>query len=112
MGLRLGRGLHRDNLQAVLDFEDFIYNRTNGDPADVLKKLGDAATKYVITVDIHSKRKSVLAYSLPRDNVEPIQNLTKDKVLRICTTSVFNLRGMKGGTATSFERSHLHLKIV
>ena len=38
MRLRLGRGLHRHNLQAVLDFEDFIHNRTDGSPADVFKK--------------------------------------------------------------------------
>ena len=43
MRLRLGRGLHRHNLQAVLDFEDFIHNRTDGSAADVFKKLGDAA---------------------------------------------------------------------
>ena len=90
MRLRLGRGLHRHNLQAVLDFEDFIYNRTNGDPADVFKKLGDAANKYVTTVEFHTKRKSVRSYSLPEDNVEAIQDLTRDKIVRLCTTSVFN----------------------
>ena len=113
MRLRLGRGLHRHNLQAVLDFEDFIYNRTNGDPADVFKKLGVAANKYVTTVDFHSKRKSVRSYSLPEDNVEAIQDLTRDK---LCASALLvfliKLGSMKRRTAIFFERSHLHYEIV
>ena len=38
MRLRLGRGLPRHHLQAVMDLEDFIYNRTNGTPQDILRK--------------------------------------------------------------------------
>ena len=51
MRLRLGRDLDRHNLQSVLDFEDFVYNRTNGLPANIFKVLGDAATTYVRTID-------------------------------------------------------------
>ena len=47
MRLRLERGLHQHNLQAVLDFKDFVWNRTDGSPANVFKKLGDAARAYV-----------------------------------------------------------------
>ena len=39
MRLRLGRGLRRHNLQGVMDFEDFIRNRTDGTPQDILKTL-------------------------------------------------------------------------
>ena len=46
MRLRLGRGLRRHNLQAVMDFEDFVINRTNGTPQDIFKKLGNAAFTY------------------------------------------------------------------
>ena len=51
MRLRLGRGLRRHNLQPVMDFEDFVYNRTNGRPASIFKTLGDAAKLYCSTVD-------------------------------------------------------------
>ena len=89
MRLRLGRGLHRHNLQAVLDLEDFIYNRTNGDPPDIFKKLGDSATTYVQTCDTQTIRKSLLAYKLPQDDVEEIVELTIDKITQLCSTSVF-----------------------
>ena len=42
MRLRLGRGLPRHNLQAVMDFEDFVYNRTDGSPQSVFKTLGNS----------------------------------------------------------------------
>ena len=60
MRLRLGRGLHRHNLQAVLDFEDFVWNRSDGTPADVFKKLGDAAHAYVSSQDCDAPRISNL----------------------------------------------------
>ena len=47
MRLRLGRGLPRHNFQAILDFEDFVLDRTDGSQANIFKKLGDAATAYV-----------------------------------------------------------------
>ena len=72
MRLRLGRGLHRHNLQAVLDFEDFVLNRTDGTPAGVFKKLGDAAHAYVSKVVCEAPRLSNLTYKLPADDVEQI----------------------------------------
>ena len=42
MRLRMGRGIHRHNLQPILDFEDFVYNRTDGTPSCIFKKLVDA----------------------------------------------------------------------
>ena len=89
MRLRLGRGLHRHNLQAVLDLEDFIFNRTNGDPADIFKKLGDASKQYVSTYDPHTVRKSVVPYALPQDDVQPIIGLNMAKIRGLCSTSVF-----------------------
>ena len=89
MRLRLGRGLHRHNLQAVLDLEDFICNRTNGDPADIFKQLGDASKKYVSTHDEKTIRKSLVGYELPQDDVEPIAGLDMDKIQTLCSVSVF-----------------------
>ena len=89
MRLRLGRGLHRHNLQAVLDLEDFIFNRTNGDPADIFKKLGDTSKQYVSTYDPHTVRKSVVPYTLPQDDVQPINGLTLEKIRGLCSASVF-----------------------
>ena len=79
MRLRLGRGLHRHNLQAVLDFEDFVWNRTDGSPANIFKKLGDAAMAYVSSPVSDIDRISNLAYELPADDIEHIEglNLTK-----------------------------------
>ena len=66
MRLRLERGLHQHNLQAVLDFEDFVWNRTDGSPANVSKKLGDAARAYVPSPVCDSKRISNLFYSFDK----------------------------------------------
>ena len=90
MRLRLGRGLHRHNLQAVLDFEDFVWNRTDGSPADVFKKLGDAALTYVSSLDWNSNRLSNLTYKLPADDVEQIDGLLLSKIKQLCSASVFS----------------------
>ena len=87
MRLRLGRGLHRHNLQAVLDFEDFIYNRTNGDPADIFKKLGDTSKLYLDTVDNVTVRKSVVAIHLPEDDVQGNVGLHINQIQQLCKTS-------------------------
>lgn len=90
MRLRLGRGLHRHNLQAVLDFEDFIWNRTDGSPADVFKKLGDAAFAYVTTEVCDARRLSNLTYELPADDVHEIKGLDLSKIKMLCSPSVFS----------------------
>ena len=89
MRLRLGRGLHRHNLQAVMDFEDFIWNRTDGSPAHVFKTLGDAAKAYVSTTDCDAQRMSILAYELPADDIEYIDGLDLTAIRQLCTASVF-----------------------
>ena len=89
MRLRLGRGLHRHNLQAVLDFEDFVHNRTDGKPATIFKKLGDAATLYVATVDYETTRCSNISVLLNEDSLDKIEGLDLSKVQTICTNSVF-----------------------
>lgn len=89
MRLRLGRGLHRHNLQAVLDFEDFVWNRSDGTPADVFKKLGDASYAYVTTVNCDAERVSNLTYKLPSDDVEVINGLLLPKIKKLCSPSVF-----------------------
>ena len=90
MRLRLGRGLHRHNLQAVMDFEDFIWNRTDGSPAHVFKTLGDAAMTYVSTPDCDAQRMSNLAYELPADDIEYIDGLDLTAIRRLCSASVFS----------------------
>ena len=90
MRLRLGRGLHRHNLLAVLDFEDFIWNRSDGTPADVFKKLGDAAHAYVLTPVCEASRLSNLPYKLPADDVEHINGLVSAKIKLLCSASVFS----------------------
>ena len=82
MRLRLGRGLHRHNLQAVLDFEDFVHNRTDGKPATIFKKLGDAATLYVATVDYETTRCSNISVLLNEDSLDKITNSVFEKTKR------------------------------
>ena len=89
MRLRLGRGLHRHNLQTAMDFEDFVYNRTNGTPAEIFKKLGDAAKEYVSCSDLYLNRLSNIPYKLPEDDVKSIQDLTIENIKLLCKSSVF-----------------------
>ena len=89
MRLRLGRGLHRHNLQPVMDFEDFLYNRTNGTPSDVFKKLGDVAAIYCRTIDETTHRNSVIPISLNNDIFTVVQGLSLGIIERLCSGSVF-----------------------
>ena len=89
MRLRLGRGLHRHNLQAVMDFEDFVHNRTDGNPATIFKKLGDAAALYVTTVDYETRRHSNISVLLNGDSVDKIEGISLTQVQKLCTASVF-----------------------
>ena len=89
MRLRLGRGLRRHHLQPWLDFEDYVYNRTDGSPQDIFKKLGDAATKYVTTQDIITRRASNIPQQLPQDIIHPVEGLTFTKIKLLSSPSVF-----------------------
>ena len=89
MRLRLGRGLHRHHLQAWLDFEDFVYNRTDGSPQDIFKKLGDAATRYIITHDQQTIRASNIPHQLDLDHIGHIEGLTLTKIQGLTSDSIF-----------------------
>ena len=89
MRLRLGRGLHRHNLQPVMDLEDFIYNRTNGTPADVFKKIGDIAAIYCNTVDLVTPRNSVIPLRLHEDIWVNVPGLTTSIIQSLCSESVY-----------------------
>ena len=89
MRLRLGRGLPRHNLQSWLDFEDFLYNRTDGTPQDIFKTLGDAATKYVQTVDLNTIRNSSIPEKLGPDALQPIPGLFSNDIKTLCSLNVY-----------------------
>ena len=90
MRLRLGRGLPRHNLQSFMDFEDFMYNRTNATPSDVFKKLGDIASIYCRSTDDTSQRHSVNSVRLNDDTKDPdFQGLSLDSISTRCSASVF-----------------------
>ena len=90
MRLRMGRGLHRHNLQPVMDLEDFIYNRTDGSPADIFKKIGDIATIYCRTVDVETNRHSNIPYTLRPDIIGFPAGLTLSLIEGLCSQSVFS----------------------
>ena len=89
MRLRLGRGLRRHNLQAVMDFEDFVRNRTDGTPQDIFKHLGSAAFLYISIKHDDVPRTSLISKALRPDHIEPIQNLTRTLIKKLCTDSVY-----------------------
>ena len=89
MRLRLGRGLPRHHLQAWLDFEDFVYNRTDGTPQDIFKKLGDAATRYISTHDEETIRSSNIPQQLEPDHFEQIAGLTLTTIKPLASNNVF-----------------------
>ena len=70
-------------------FEDFVWNRSDGTPADVFKKLGDASYAYVTTLDCDAPRHSNLTYKLPHVDVEMINGLLLSKIKMLCSQSVF-----------------------
>ena len=89
MRLRLGRGLRRHNLQSVMDFEDFVYNRTDGTPQDIFKKLGCAAYHYHSNNHDDVQRSSLISTALRQDHFEPIQDLSIGLIKQLCTDGVF-----------------------
>ena len=91
MRLRSGRGLARHNLQAVMDLEDFIYNRTNGTPQDIFKKVGDIAAIYCRATHDDTVRHSNIPIALrPDRNLSHILGLNLRTVKRMCSLSVYN----------------------
>ena len=89
MKLRLGRGLCRHHLQPQLDFEDYVFNRTDGTPQNNFKKLGDAATKYVTNQGIHVDRASNIPEKLEEDQIQCVEGLTLNKIKLLTSSSVF-----------------------
>ena len=89
MRLRLGRGLRRHNLQSVLDFEDFVYNRTDGTPQDIFRNLGSAATHYLSVMHNNVQRTSLISIALRPDHIEHIENLSTTLIRLLCTASVY-----------------------
>ena len=49
-----------------MDFEDFVYDRTDGSQQSVFKALGDAGFYYVNNYDTRVKRSSILLTALKR----------------------------------------------
>ena len=74
---------------AGLDFEDFIYNRTDGSPQDIFRKLGTAATSYITTLDQVSRRSSNIPELLEPDHIEHIENLTLPIIKQLTSASIF-----------------------
>ena len=89
MRLRMGRGIYRHNLQPIMDFEDFVYNRTDGTPCCIFKKLGDATKTYCSTTD-SVPRVSNIPLLLGTDHFEKVEGLTITDIQSICTNSIFN----------------------
>ena len=89
MRLRLGRGIRRHNLQSVLDFEDFVYTRTNGTPQDIFRVLGSASLLYHSITHDNVQRSSLISRMLREDSFEPIEDLSVTLIKRLCTDSVF-----------------------
>ena len=90
MRLRSGRGVYRHNLQSIMDLEDFICNRTTGEPSSIFKRLGDAARLYCSTIDNTTVRASNIPFSLATDSLENVEGLSLCKLKTICTETVFN----------------------
>ena len=89
MRLRLGRGLRRHNLQSVLDFDDFVYNRTNGTPQDIFRALGSAALLYHSINHDNVQRSSLISTMLRGDHFEAIEDLSIGLIKQLCTDAVY-----------------------
>ena len=89
MRLRLARGLPRHNLQAWLDFEDFVFNRSDGTPCSVFKALGDATRIYSSAYDDSIIRTSTISEMLTPDTLYPIPGLSALAVRQLCTNRVW-----------------------
>ena len=89
MRLRLGRGVRRHNLQPILDFEDFVFNRTDGTPAAIFKELGDSAKLYCSIEDDVTTRSANIPFLLCNDHIERIEGLQLSKIKLICSENIF-----------------------
>ena len=69
-------------------FQDFIYNRTDGSPQDIFKKLGDTATSYLKTHEMGTPRASNVSEELPKDHILSIEDLTLDKIKLLTSQSI------------------------
>ena len=65
-----------------------MYNRTNGTPQDIFKKMGDAATEYVQTVDLNTVRNSSIPETLAPDYIHTVPNLSSALIKGPCSPSV------------------------
>ena len=72
-----------------MDFEDFVYNRTDGTPQDIFKKLGCAAYHYHLINHDDVHRSSLISTTLRQDHFEPIQDLSIGLIKQLCTDGVF-----------------------
>ena len=80
MRLRLSRGLPRHNIQAFMDFEDFVYNRTKQVPISLFKKLGDAAKMYCSDIDHDIPRTSFISQAILPDKMIRVPGLSAELV--------------------------------
>ena len=76
-----------------MDIEDFVYNRTNGEPQEVFKALGDAGVIYMTKYDSTVIRTSILSTELRQDNLVEVPSLTVDKIKKLCTDRVYKRAG-------------------
>ena len=89
MRLRLSRGLPRHNVQAFMDFEDFVYNRTKQVPISIFKQLGDAAKMYCTDREHDFPRTSLISNALSPDNMEKVPGLSAEMVKSLAKGSVW-----------------------
>ena len=89
MRLRLSRGLPRHNLQAFMDFEDFVYNRSCGTPMSVFKKLGDAAKLYCSNDEHNFPRTSTISTRICSDRFAKVPGLTDMLVRKLAKGRVW-----------------------
>ena len=76
MRLRCGRGVFRQNIQPIMDFEDFISNRTTGKSSPIFKVLGDTARLYSSAINDTIVRTSNIPLPLSTDCSEHVEGLT------------------------------------
>ena len=110
MRLRLGRGLPRHNLQAFMDFEDFVYNRSDGSPQSVFKALGESGCYYVSHFDDQVTRSSKLSSELRLNNVLEVSMLTDEKIKRLCTARVYKRAGKYNVLKSEFISTSVNLE--
>ena len=72
-----------------MDLEDFIWNRTDGSPQDIFKKIADIAAIYVRVTDTTTIRHSSVAVKLCDDVFGCPVGLTLRVVQEMCSQSIF-----------------------